>query len=272
MNGKVEVVAFGCNKQSTTGNVRISDITKTAHKSKAGIRNKKKSTDYCRNKKTKNGQDKSKNGKVIEEETHVSFENLHLKTPKRLGEPYQNTLKFLETGQLLLFKGRNYKIFVSIWLEFSRTHPVSCVFDIGAGPDLINAVVLGQRWLKNLHQCDTLEIRGALNTRLAVTGTITLHLQLSKTRTRVSFSVVDRFAVPVLFPATFIGKSVKSIPPAKTKIVPYHCLPVPILMVHDASIEAEKNTPDICQFVKQNTALLVMSINGEPKILQLLNE
>lgn len=47
--------------------------------------------------------------------------------------------------------------------------------------------------------------------------------------------------------------------------MPYHCPPVPVLMLHEAKSEDEKNSSDIREIIEQDPALLVTTAECEPK-------
>lgn len=78
----------------------------------------------------------------------------------------------------------------------------------------------------------------------------------------------EKLAIPVLLGMTFIDKYLKSGHTAKSKIVPHDSPQVPIQMVHEAKIDVEKETLDICQIIDQDPALSVTSINGETKYIK----
>lgn len=56
-----------------------------------------------------------------------------------------------------------------------------------------------------------LEIRRDSDTKLVVSGNITLHLCMDESRILVKFDVVDQLAVPVLLETTFTDRFIKSI-------------------------------------------------------------
>lgn len=85
------------------------------------------------------------------------------KIDKKPDEPYKDVLAFPETGEISLFKNRNYQVFVSIRLESSRMRTILCVSDLGAGPNLIRADVLDPSWLYSILQHDMLDICSTSN-------------------------------------------------------------------------------------------------------------
>lgn len=95
----------------------------------------------------------------IAEKTQEAVEAPAKKTEKKnTDEPYQHILEFPETGEISLFKRRNYKVSVLVGIGSSRMNPVICVFDIGSGPNLIRDDGLDQRSLDNVPQRDMPEI------------------------------------------------------------------------------------------------------------------
>lgn len=63
---------------------------------------------------------------------------------------------------------------------------------------------------------------------------------MREARTRVIFDVMDKQAVTVVLRTNFIDMFIKSIHPAVKRIVPHHCLPVPIVIVLEVKSAAEK--------------------------------
>lgn len=108
--------------------------------------------------------------------------------------------------------------------------PIVCIFDTGAGPNLIRADVLDTSGQGSIGQRDMLDIRNAFDTRLKVSGTITLHLGMGGSRTRVNFGFVNEQVVPVLLVAMYTNRLVRSIHLAQKKIFPHHSPPVPVLL------------------------------------------
>lgn len=85
----------------------------------------------------------------------------------------------------MLFKSKNYIVYVSIEFCSSLTRSIVCFFDTGASPSLIRAEALVQGWLDKTHQSDMPEIRGESDTKLVVSRTIALHLSMCRLRTSV---------------------------------------------------------------------------------------
>lgn len=74
-------------------------------------------------------------------------------------ELYQAVLPVSETGEILLLRSSDYMVLVSIGQTSLRMHSVSSVFDIGAGPDLVQAGILDPAWLDSFHARGMPEIR-----------------------------------------------------------------------------------------------------------------
>lgn len=130
--------------------------------------------------------------------------------------------------------------------------PIVCVIDTGAGPSLVEKDVLDCKWLDSIRHSEMPEIRSASDRKLVRSGTITLHLRLAESHTRMIFGVVDRLAVSELLDTTSADKIVKSIQQAERKIFSYHTRPMRILMVQNARSETEKSTSEIPQFFEQD--------------------
>lgn len=75
--------------------------------------------------------------------------------------------------------------------------PILFVLETGAGPSPIRANVLDQTWLNNIRHCLIPEARCASETKLIVSGTISLHLCMGESHVRVTCDVVDKRAIPV---------------------------------------------------------------------------
>lgn len=84
--------------------------------------------------------------------------------------------------------------------------PIGCIFDIGVGSSLMTADLWDQIWLVNIRQRDLPEIRSAPDTKLVVSGIITIKLRMGISCTRVTFGVVDRLSVLVLLGTNLIDK------------------------------------------------------------------
>lgn len=91
--------------------------------------------------------------------------------------------------------------------SFVYAHSRFFIFCLRSWLDFITGNVLYKCWLDNIRQRDMREIRGTSKTKLAMSGTITFHLQIVEPRTRTTFDVVDELTLPVLFGTTFIDKS-----------------------------------------------------------------
>lgn len=125
------------------------------------------------------------------------------------------------TGKISLFKSKNYKVTVSIEINSSDMRPIVRDFDTGAFPQLIRAEVLDQSWLDNISQCDMLEIRNAFKMKLFVSRATTLYPHMGESYTRVTFGVVDEFAVSAVFGTVFIDSFIKLIHPGERMILSY---------------------------------------------------
>lgn len=78
---------------------------------------------------------------------------------------------------------------------------------------------------------------------------------MDELRTRMTFDVVDKPAVPVLWGTPFIQRSIKSIHPAEKRIFLHSSATVPIKTVQEPKSDGEKNASDIDRFIIQNPAL-----------------
>lgn len=111
------------------------------------------------------------------------------------------------------------------------------------------------------------EIQSASDTRLVVSGTVTLHLCIGESHTWVLFCVLDKPVVPVLLRTTFMEKFMKYIHPVERKIMLHLSPPVPNLMVDEANSGPKKSRLDSRQLIDQDPAVLVTPISGRPNYI-----
>lgn len=86
------------------------------------------------------------------------------------------------------------------------------------------------------------EIHSASNTRLKISGTVTLHRRTGEYRTSIIFGLVDKPVVLVFLRAKFIDNLVKYIYSMKEIMISYHSSQVLILMKDDTSSEAKEKS------------------------------
>lgn len=106
-------------------------------------------------------------------------------------KPYNDVLEFLKTGDVSLFKNKKYQVSVSLSKNLLQMSPIICVCDTEARPNLIRAHVLHPSWRDSICQCDMPDICSASDTKLKVSGTITLHRRMGESRICVNFGVVN---------------------------------------------------------------------------------
>lgn len=121
----------------------------------------------------------------------------------------KDILALPETGEILLFESKDYKVSFSIEIISSSMGPVVCIFDSSAGPDPMAADVQIQTWMNYIHDREMPEVGGASDTKLVMSGTVTLHLRMVESRTWLTFCVADKLIVPVLLETIIVGKCIK---------------------------------------------------------------
>lgn len=161
----------------------------------------------------------------MQEATEAAFKKTENRTPH---ERYKDGLVFLETGDVSLFKNKDYQASIFIDINSSRIRRTKSVMDTGAASNLIQVDVFHRNQLDNIRQTGMPDIRGASHTKLEVSGAINLHRRIDRSDNRVNFGVVNELFAPILFWKDYIGNCIKSIHAAKRKMVPHHTLPVPI--------------------------------------------
>lgn len=142
---------------------------------------------------------------------------------------------------------------------------ITFAIDTGAGLKRIRADVLARRWLDSIRQRSMPEVCSAPGTKLKESGTITSHLRMGESRSRVNFGLVFELVLPLLLGMTYIDRFIKSIYPAERKIVSHYSLPVLILMVHEVQSETKKYNKETCKGDEEELALLVTPTMYEPK-------
>lgn len=112
-------------------------------------------------------------------------------------------------------------------------HPISFVFDIGTGLNLIRFDVLDRCRRDSTFQHEMLDIGSASDTKLKVSGIFTITLRVVKQSTRVTIGVVKELFVPVFLRTAFFDRFIKSSLAARRKIVLHHSPSVPMFMSHE---------------------------------------
>lgn len=149
------LVAYGCNNCSTVATVTISAKIKDNKKTRADIKNKTK-TKIAAKKEKKTRQCQVRNGIQVSCKDHRR--KSRTEHAKKRDETYQDVFAFPETGEISLFKSKNYKLSVSIIFTLSCMRPNVCAFDTGGDLKLIRSYVLEQNWLHNFRQSSMPEI------------------------------------------------------------------------------------------------------------------
>jgi len=139
------------------------------------------------------------------------------------------------SSPISLFKKRNYKIGISVGVQASITHPVTCVLDTGAGPNLINKDFLPPSWTDKIRPAQDPGLIAATRQAVSIEGVILLHVRVGELRVRVWFGVVSKLAVPALLGTSFIDSFIRAILPLDRKILPLHSPPVAILDSYTSS-------------------------------------
>lgn len=81
----------------------------------------------------------------------------------------------------------------------------------------------------------------------------------------MTFAVIDKLSLPVLFRKTFAGSCAKSMPLAERNIVAHHSPPAPDLMVSEPKGAAIKNKLDNHEEVDEEMALFLTPVRGDRK-------
>lgn len=146
---------------------------------------------------------------------------------------------------------------MEIGLDLSRRCRIQSLLDTGDSPSLLKGEVLELNWLTCIHQRSMPNIRNALDIKLRVSKTITLHLHMTESRTRINYGVVKELVVRVLLRTTYIHRLINLINQAGIKTVSHHSPSVPIVMVYEAPGEAKNKKSDIRQDSTEEVVMVV---------------
>lgn len=116
--------------------------------------------------------------------------------------------------------------------------------------------LLNTSCLENIHQRDMKDVRTAYGTKLKVSKSITACHGVGKSRSRANFAVRRTGCITPLR-TMYMNRLIKQIHPIKTKTVPYHSSPVPLLMIYLALCNAKNKKFYIHQETTEDILLLV---------------
>lgn len=89
------------------------------------------------------------------------------------------------------------------------------------------------------------EIKSTSSINSKITGTVSFHLCVTEACNLVIINAWSVLHVPIVLEATFTDRRSKSIFLVNQKIVLYHSLQVPVLMVHDGRSENKRKISEI---------------------------
>lgn len=156
---------------------------------------------------------------------------------------YVEVCLFEETGDILLFNMRSYKVSISIGFMANKMHSVNHVLDTGARPSPILEVFLRAKWLKSIQANSRFSLRTVISQKISVVETISIFVTASEPRVREVFGVVRDIAIPVLQRISFTDRFLKGIFRPEQNIVPCNFKPVPILAINNV-LEEHKDKDD----------------------------
>ena len=106
----------------------------------------------------------------------------------------------------------NYKVEASLGSSFAKPTPALCVFDTGAGPNIVRANVLPPEALESLAKAsDKTRLVSASSDELTVLGTILLMVKVGQYSCRQPFVVVRSLTSDAILGTTFIDRHVENI-------------------------------------------------------------
>lgn len=121
-------------------------------------------------------------------------------------------LEFDETDVKELFK-KNFRVQICVGILSNMSRPTVCVFDAGAGSNLVCTSYLPVNRFKRICPIQNMSLRPASNNPRRHHRKIILSIQPGDIHVFVDIGAVDNLAVPLLIGTSFIDRFVKEIYP-----------------------------------------------------------
>lgn len=147
--------------------------------------------------------------------------------------------EFFGDSDVSLFKNKNHQISESIILRSSRVRPILCVCNTGVDQNLNRAEGSAPRWLDSIRKCYVQDICSVYDTKVKASLTITFHLRVCESQTRLNFDVVNELVVHMFLGTLYIDRFIKLIHLAERKFFRYYSAPVLILTAYHARSQTE---------------------------------
>ena len=111
----------------------------------------------------------------------------------------------------------NYKVDCEIGSKPADARAIQAILDTGAGPNIVHADVLPQKWLEKVSP-DSVRIRDASRNTLSILGSLPLYLRIGDLQVKVKFYVAENLATKCILGTAFADRYVTAILPQKRKV------------------------------------------------------
>jgi hypothetical protein len=137
--------------------------------------------------------------------------------------------------------------------------PIRCIFDTGAGPNIVHLRVLPDNWEGyRIADAPPVNLMGAGGRRLHQRGTISLHVEIGRIRVRAQFLVAENLAADCILGCQFINRQVQAILPKEKQIRLIDWSIIPILRDVDPLVPCqEPSVPPVVVSTKVRVARFV---------------
>lgn len=130
---------------------------------------------------------------------------------------------------MALFSKSIYKVQVEIRNNFNQLHPHICLFNTGAGLDMVSKTFLSRELSTRIRNQPVQKLRSAVKEPVRLLSNILFFVRISDTHVEAWFGIVKRLAVDVHLGMPFVNLLIRGIFPGESRFVPWHSDPVTIL-------------------------------------------
>ena len=156
-------------------------------------------------------------------------------------------------------QSRNYQVSAALGVSPTMVTPMRCIFDTGAGPNIVHLRVLPDNWESyRVADAPPVNLMGAGGRRLHQRGTVSLHVEIGRLRVRAQFLVVQNLAADCILGCQFINRQVQAILPKEKQIRLIDGSSIPILRDIDPLVpRQEPSGPPVVVSTKVRVARFV---------------
>jgi hypothetical protein len=137
--------------------------------------------------------------------------------------------------------------------------PMRCIFDTGAGPNIVHLRVLPDNWESyRIADAPPVNLMGTGGRRLHQRGTVNLHVEIGRLSVRAQFLVVQNLAADCILGCQFIDRQVQAILPKEKQIRLIDGSSIPILHDVDPLVPCpEPSVPPVVVSTKVRVARFI---------------